>query len=68
MLSLIKSILFKISSQDILTLKVFSKTFDEANGEEMYWTHEDFNKYEEYQEKKLKYFINSIEKRGNKNE
>lgn len=51
-----------------LTLKVFSKTFDSANGEEMYWTHEDFNKYEEYQEKKLKYFINSIEKRGNKNE
>lgn len=51
-----------------LTLKVFSKTFDGANGEEMYWTHEDFNKYEEYQEKKLKYFINSIEKRGNKNE
>ena len=51
-----------------LTLKVFSKTFDEANGEEMYWTHEDFNKYEEYQEKKLKYFINSIEKRGNNNE
>ena len=43
-----------------LTLKVFSKTFDGANGEEMYWTHEDFNKYEEYQEKKLKYFINSI--------
>ena len=28
--------------------------------EEMYWTHEDFNKYGEYQEKKLKYFINSI--------
>ena len=51
-----------------LTLKVFSKTFDGANGEEMYWTHEDFNKYEEYQEKKLKYFINSIEKRGNNNE
>lgn len=51
-----------------LTLKVFSKTFDGANGEEMYWTHEDFNKYEEYQEKKLKDFINSIEKRGNKNE
>lgn len=51
-----------------LTLKVFSKTFDEANDEEMYWTHEDFNKYEEYQEKKLKDFINSIEKRGNKNE
>lgn len=51
-----------------LTLKVFSKTFDGANGKEMYWTHEDFNKYEEYQEKKLKYFINSIEKRGNNNE
>lgn len=51
-----------------LTLKVFSKTFDGANGEEMYWTHEDFNKYEEYQEKKLKDFINSIEKRGNNNE
>lgn len=51
-----------------LTLKVFSKTFDGANGEEMYWTHKDFNKYEEYQEKKLKYFINSIEKRGNNNE
>ena len=51
-----------------LTLKIFSKTFDGANGEEMYWTHEDFNKYEEYQEKKLKYFINSIEKRGNNNE
>lgn len=50
-----------------LTLKVFSKTFDGANGEEMYWTHKDFNKYEEYQEKKLKYFINSIEKRGNNN-
>ena len=29
----------------------------------MYWTNEDFNKYEEYQEKKLKYFINSIEKK-----
>ena len=51
-----------------LTLKVFSKTFDGANGEEMYWTHKDFNKYEEYQEKKLKDFINSIEKRGNNNE
>lgn len=51
-----------------LTLKIFSKTFDGANGEEMYWTHKDFNKYEEYQEKKLKYFINSIEKRGNNNE
>lgn len=46
-----------------LTLKIFSKTFDGANSEEMYWTHEDFNKYEEYQEKKLKYFINSIEKK-----
>lgn len=68
-----RNILLKfISNEGIfippLTLKVFSKTFDGANGEEMYWTHEDFNKYEEYQEKKLKYFINSIEKRGNKNE
>ena len=68
-----RNILLKFISNDgrfipPLTLKVFSKTFDGANGEEMYWTHEDFNKYEEYQEKKLKYFINSIEKRGNNNE
>ena len=68
-----RNILLKFISNDgrfipPLTLKVFSKTFDGANGEEMYWTHEDFNKYEEYQEKKLKDFINSIKKRGNKNE
>lgn len=68
-----RNILLKFISNDgrfipPLTLKVFSKTFDGANGEEMYWTLEDFNKYEEYQEKKLKDFINSIEKRGNKNE
>ena len=43
-----------------LTLKAFSKAFAGANTEEMYWTHEDFNKYGEYQEKKLKDFINSI--------
>ena len=43
-----------------LTLKVFSKTFAGANTEEMYWTPEDFNKYEEYQDKKLKDFIKSI--------
>ena len=51
-----------------LTLKVFSKTFKGANAEGMYWTPKDFDKYEEYQEKKLKGFINSIEKRGNNNE
>ena len=51
-----------------LTLKVFSKAFAGANAEEMYWTLEDFNKYSKYQEKKLKDFINSIEKRGNNNE
>lgn len=40
-----------------LTLKAFSKTFKGANTKEMYWTPEDFNKYEEYQEEKLKDFI-----------
>lgn len=43
-----------------LTLKAFSKTFEGANTKEIYWTPKDFSKYEEYQEKKLKYFINSI--------
>ena len=43
-----------------LTLKVFSKAFTGANAEAMYWTLNDFNNYQEYQEKKLKDFINSI--------
>ena len=43
-----------------LTLKAFSKTFEGAKTEEMYWTPKDFEEYEKYQEKKLKDFINSI--------
>lgn len=40
-----------------LTLKIFSKNFDEADREKEYWTHNDFEKYIEYQENKLKLFF-----------
>lgn len=40
-----------------LTLKIFSKNFDGADREKEYWTHNDFEKYIEYQENKLKLFF-----------
>ena len=43
-----------------LTLKIFSKNFDEADREKEYWTHNDFEKYIEYQEKKLKLFFKFV--------
>ena len=40
-----------------LTLKIFSKNFDGANREKEYWTHNDFEKYTEYQKNKLEVFF-----------
>lgn len=50
-----------------LTLKVFSKTFIDADTEKDYWTDNDFNEYEKYQEKQLKKFINPLNEKGNNN-
>lgn len=50
-----------------LTLKVFSKTFIDADTEKDYWTGNDFNKYEKYQEEQLKNFINPLNEKGNDN-
>lgn len=54
-----------------LTLKVFSKTFIDADTEKDYWTDNDFNKYEKYyekyQEEQLKNFINPLNEKGNDN-
>lgn len=40
-----------------LTLKIFSKNFDGADREKEYWTHNDFEKYTEYQKNKLEVFF-----------
>lgn len=51
-----------------LTLKVFSKTFPYAETEKDDWTIDnDLNKYEKYQEKRLKNFINPLNEKGNDN-
>ncbi|MEI0612647.1 DUF262 domain-containing protein [Brachyspira pilosicoli] len=57
---LIKKITNEGSFIPPLTLKIFSKNFDGSDREKEYWTHNDFEKYTEYQENKLKLFFKFV--------